>query len=98
MANKFWGKTKGLVRRILSQLKDKTNIIIFIIVLTVVSCEVWVPYLIALITGDEWWFAVGSVCWAFWLAPGTPFLALCIGITVGIRKIYDKIQKKKGKV
>ncbi len=91
---KLLNKAFDLLKRLFRTLKDKTNIIIFACVLVIVSCEVWVPYLIAIITGNNWWWAIGSACWAFWLAPFTPFLPLCFAITFAVRKIYDKIKKK----
>lgn len=94
---KLWLKCKAFIRWILKQLKDKTNILIFIIVFLVLSSEVWIPYLLAIITGNKWWWGIGSACWTFWLAPFTPFLPLCIAITFGVRKIVDKIQDKHNK-
>ena len=94
---KLWKKTRALFKWLFSQLKDKTNIVIFIIVFLVVSCEVWVPYLLAIITGDAFWWGIGSACWAFWLAPFTPFLPLCIALTVAIRKIVNKVRDRRQK-
>lgn len=94
---KLWLKCKAFIRWILKQLKDKTNILIFVIVFLVLSSEVWIPYLLAVITGNKWWWGIGSACWAFWLAPFTPFLPLCIAITFGVRKIVDKIRDKHNK-
>lgn len=94
---KLWLKFKALIGKIVKQLKDRTNILIFIIVFLVLSSEVWVPYLLAIITGNEWWWAIGSVCWAFWLAPFTPFLPLCFVVTFAVRKIVDKIREKHNK-
>ena len=90
-----WNKTKSFFKWLFNQLKDWHNLIIFAIVFLIVSCEVWVPYLIGIITGDAYWFGIGSICWAFWLAPGTPFLTICILLTLGTRKIIDKIRGKK---
>lgn len=94
---RLWLKCKAFIRWILKQLKDKTNILIFIIVFLVLSSEVWIPYLLAIITGNKWWWGIGSACWAFWLAPFTPFLPLCFAITFGVRKIVDKIRDKHNK-
>ena len=94
---KLWLKCKAFIRWILKQLKDKTNILIFVIVFLVLSSEVWIPYLLAIITGNKWWWGIGSACWAFRLAPFTPFLPLCLAITFGIRKIVDKIRDKHNK-
>ena len=85
-----------MIKKILNQLKDWHNILIFGIVAAILSCEVWVPYIIGVVTGDAYWYIIGSVCWAFWLAPFTPFLPLCVLITFAIRKIIDAIRRKKG--
>lgn len=94
-----WLKTKlvAMFKWTWKQLKDRTNLVIYIIVNIVVSSEVWVPYLLALITGNKWWWGIGSACWAFWIGPFTPFTAICIGITVGVRKIYDKLKERRKK-
>jgi hypothetical protein len=94
---KILQKLKAFFKWLIAQLKDRTNIIIFCVTLVVLSSEVWVPYLLALITGNNWWWAVGSACWAFWLAPGTPFTVIALALTFAIRKIYDKIVKCKRK-
>lgn len=94
---KFFRKAFDFLKRLFYSLKDKKNILIFCIVTLVVSCEVWVPYLLAIITGNEWWWGIGSACWAFWLAPFTPFLPLCFGLTFAVRKVVDKIQLKRQK-
>lgn len=94
---KLWLRFEALIGKIIKQLKDRTNILIFIIVFLVLSSEVWVPYLLAIITRNEWWWAIGSVCWAFWLAPFTPFLPLCFVVTFAVRKIVDKIREKNNK-
>ena len=91
---KFFIKVWAAVKKLFAQLKDTTNIIIFIIVFLVVSSEVWLMYLLYFITGDAWFLGIGSACWAFWLAPFTPFIPLCFAITFAIRKIYDKFKKK----
>ena len=95
MLRKLWGRLKAFFVWLFKQLKDKTNIVIFFSVFLVLSYEVWIPYLIAIITGIEWWWAVGSACRAFRLASFTPFVPLCLALTAAVRKIYDKIKNKK---
>lgn len=87
-------------------IRDWRTAIIFAIVFLVVSSEVWVPYLIGVI----FWaneplrismFSIGSACWLFWLGPGTPFLVIVIGITIGVKYLFNliknHIEKKKAK-
>ena len=88
-------KIRNFFAKLFNSLKDKTNIIIFIIVFLVLSSEVWVMYLLYFITNNAWFLWIGSACWAFWLAPFTPFLPLCIAITFGVRKLYNKLTKTK---
>lgn len=89
-------------------IRDWHTLVIFIIVMLVIGSEVWVPYLLAFITrGTEfskWMVGVGSACWIFWLGPFTPFLPLCIVITIGIKtginkwKMKDHSPKMKNKI
>ena len=90
-------KIRNFFAKLFNSLKDKTNIIIFIIVFLVLSSEVWVMYLLYFITNNVWFLGIGSACWAFWLAPFTPFLPLCIAITFGVRKLYNKLTKRSVK-
>lgn len=92
---KLWDKVWRGIKRLLTALKDKTNIIIFIITFIVLSSEVWIMYLLYFITGNLWFLGVGSACWAFWLAPFTPFLPICLALTFCVRKIFDKIKAKR---
>lgn len=94
---KVWERFKKFFVWLFKQLKDKKNIIIFIITVLALSSEVWFSFLMAVLTKNKWWWGIGSACWAFWLAPFTPFIPLCIAITVGVRKILDKITEKKNK-
>lgn len=89
-------------------IRDWHTLVIFIIVMLVIGSEVWVPYLLAFITRgtgfSKWMMGVGSVCWIFWLGPFTPFLPLCIVITIGIKtginkwKLKDHTPKMKNKI
>lgn len=93
-------RIKAFFKWIWQQLKDWRNLVIFGVVCAVVGSEVWVPALIGLISGNTWWYGIAAVCWAFWLAPFTPFIPLCIAITFAVRKVIDKIktrQKSKDK-
>lgn len=84
-------------------IRDWRTFLIFGIVCAVVSCEVWIPYLMAVITWGTTFskimLGVGSSIWGWWLLPGTPFLPLCIGITIGVKAFFNKcvvkIKKKK---
>lgn len=94
---RLWRKFLNLLKALFRQLKDKTNIIIFIIVFLVLSCEVWVPIILGIVTQNAWWYGIAATCWAFWLAPFTPFLPLCVALTFAVRKAYDALKKRARK-
>lgn len=86
-------------------IRDWRTLVIFIIVFLLVSSEVWVPYLIGFICWNNEtlrisMFSVGSAGFLFWnVVPCTPFLTICIGLTIAIKGIFNKIRevKKDGK-
>lgn len=82
---------------LVKNLKDLTTWIIFAIVFLTLSSEVWGFYLLGIITGNEWFYGIASACWLFWLGPFTPFLPLCVGITIGIKEGINRWKKKKKK-
>ena len=91
-------------------IRDWHTAVIFVIVVLVVGSEVWVPYLLGFITRgtdfSKWMLGVGSACWVFRLGPFTPFMPLCIVITIGIKtginkwkngEMKNKLSKRKRK-
>ena len=81
-------------------IRDWRTALIFVIVFLLVSSEVWIPYMIGFIAWNNEplrlsMFGVGSACWLFWAGPGTPFLVICIGITIAIKGLFNKIKEKK---
>ncbi len=80
-------------------IRDWRTAVIFVIVFVVLSSEVWLPYLIGLIFWNNngvriTMFSIGSVCWLFWLGPGTPFIVICISVTIGVKALFNKIKSK----
>lgn len=82
-------------------LRDWRTAIIFVIVFLVLSSEVWLFYLLGIISwGSEfskWCIGIASACWIFWLGPGTPFLPLCIAITAGIKALFNNAKGRGSK-
>lgn len=79
-------------------IRDWRTAIIFSLVFVILSSEVWCPYLIGFICWENeslrhTMFGIGSACWLFWAGPGTPFLVICITITIGIKALFDKFHK-----
>lgn len=76
-------------------LTDKKNIIIFLIVCAIVGSEVWLPFLLGIITRGSSqsiiFFSVASAGLMFWnVVPCTPFILICVILTFLVRGILDK--------
>lgn len=96
---RFWLYIKYLLvfiwKWLFMTLKDWHSWLIFFIVVIIVGSEVWVPLLLGLIFKNKALLAFAGACEAFWLAPLTPFIPLCLFITFWILKIREKIIKKR---
>ena len=98
---RFWGWVWYLIAFpwvwIITNIRDWRTAVIFVTVFVVLSIEVWLPYLLSLIfwsneTARNTLIGVGSACWLFWAGPGTPFLLICIFVTIGVKGIFNKIK------
>lgn len=88
-------------KRVWTNIRDWKTFLIFAIVFIIVSSEVWCPYLIGFISWENetlrnTMFGIGSACRLFWLGPGTPFMVIVIGLTIGIKILFNKIKEKRG--
>lgn len=78
-----------------NELRDWRTLLIYLIVSGIVGSEVWVPVLLGIILNKPTWIAFGSAMEAFWLLPGTPFVAICIVITITIKELF--FRRKHGR-
>lgn len=80
--------------------QDWRTLIIFFISMAIVGCEVWIPALLGLITYgtdfSKWCLGFAATCELWWLSPvGSPFLLICISLTMGIKAVINKIKGRK---
>lgn len=86
------------IMNLLKELKDWRTILIFFIVVAVVGCEVWIPYILFIITNNPIYMAIASGGLIFWnVVPFTPFLPICLAITLAIKKLINKIKQRRNK-
>lgn len=88
-------KLKRFWLNVLKQLKDKTNIKIFIIVLIVMYSPTWLLLPIGCVFKNAAFISTAIAYAVFWAGPCTPFFPIIIGITLFIRKILNKFKKRK---
>lgn len=61
---------------------------IFIIVWLVMASPTWLGYILFFIFKNRWFLGIASTSLFFWnCVPCTPFIPICIAITLGIKKL-----------
>jgi hypothetical protein len=90
----MWQKIKRWLKSVVSQLKDKTNLIIFIIVIIVTYSPTWLMALIGFLISSPYCTAIAIGYALFWAGPWTPYWPMVIAITFFVRKLYDKFRRK----
>lgn len=92
---KILNKTKEFILWVWHECKDWKTLVLLGMVCLVIGVPVWGGFLLGILFHWEWAYAVASVCWAFWMLPGAPFFALCVSITLIIKKFFKSIIKKR---
>lgn len=83
--------------------RDWRIVAIFSVWCAVLSSEVWVSYLMALMTlgtsASAWWLGIANACWAWWLIPDplSQFMFYVIFLTIGTKAVLDRIAGKRKK-
>ena len=72
--------------------KDWKTVVIFAIVVVIMYSPVWGGYLCHALFHWKWCSVMATAYLAFWAGPFTPFFPMGIAITLGIRRIIDKIK------
>ena len=80
-----------------NECKDWHTLVLFIIVVIVMYTPVWGGYLLYFLFKSKWAMGVASTYLVFWAGPFTPYFPLCIAITLGIKKLFDKFKSKRDK-
>ena len=77
--------------------KDWRTFVLLVIVCFVIGFPVWGGYLIGMLTGWEWAYWMASALLAFWWLPGAPYFAVCVAVTLAIKRFFEKRQEKHAK-
>ena len=75
--------------------KDVKTLIILLIVILIVYSPVWGGYLLYFIFKLNIFLVVATACAAFWAGPFTPFFPLCIAVTLAIKKLLKRKDRKE---
>ena len=91
-----WLKSKWLWIR--QNLLTKEMFIFTLIGESIFWIPVWVPAVIAIITGNNWWFTVSGGVIAFWSGPFTPAVLLQLGLIFLLKILFggkETLSEKK---
>ena len=88
------GKAIRFLTRIKAECGNRETVILFALVVAVMYCPVWGGYLLYAIFRWKWCFAMASAYLAFWAGPFTPFFPLCIAITLFLKRVMRKRNRK----
>ena len=88
-------KVKDFISWIWSECRDWRTLILLGVVCLAVGFPVWGGYLLYFITHWEWALILSTALLAFWWLPGAPYFAVCIAITLGIKRFRQKRRQKK---
>lgn len=87
-------KIEHFFKDIWRECKDKKTLCIFLIVVVVMYSPVWLCGLLYFIFKYKTFLVIATAYLAFWAGPATPFFPLCIAITLGIKKMLERREKK----
>lgn len=87
---------KKIWKWFVESIKDKTTRRIFIVVWLTLSSPIWMCYIIGFICKSAILIGFATGLFAFWSLPFTPFLEICLVLTLVIKKILNKRRDKSG--
>ncbi|MBR3686816.1 MAG: hypothetical protein IKL66_04975 [Clostridia bacterium] len=94
-----WAKNKivNFIKWLWRECKDWRTFVLLVIVCIVVGAPVWISGLLGILFNWTWAWAVFAALLAFWWMPGVPYFALCVAITLAIKRFFEKKTAKKAK-
>ncbi len=88
---------KNFFRWVWKECRDWRTFVLLVVVCIVLGSPVWVGYLLTLLFGWKWSFIMASAVFAFWWIPGMPYFAICVSVTLALKKIGEAISGKRRK-
>ena len=94
-----WAKNKivNFIKWLWRECKDWRTFVLLVIVCIVVGAPVWISGLLGILFNWAWAWAVFAALLAFWWLPGVPYFALCVSVTLAIKRFFEKKAAKKAK-
>lgn len=92
-----WAKNKiiNFIKWLWRECKDWRTFVLLVIVCIVVGAPVWISGLLGILFDWAWAWAVCAALLAFWWLPGVPYFALCVAVTLAIKRFFEKRVEKR---
>lgn len=90
MMKKIKDKLINFCKWVWSECKDWHTLVLFLVVVFLMYAPVWGGYLLHILFKIKWGSVVATTYLAFWAGPFTPYFPLCIAITLGIKRLFEK--------
>ena len=90
----IWQKSINFCKWVWRECRNWQTLLLLLFVCIFVGAPVWVCGLLGLIFNWAWAWAVFAALLAFWWLPGTPYFAVCVAITLGIKRFFQKYKRK----
>ncbi len=95
-----WAKKKiiDFVKWLWQECKDWRTFVLLVIVCVVIGSPVWICGLLGIIFdwAWAWWVFFGLL--AFWWLPGMPYFAVCLAVTLTLKRFWEKRKEKLKKL
>ena len=93
--NWVWKKAINFFKWVWRECRNWQTIVLLAFVCVVVGAPVWVCGLLGFLFNWAWAWTVFFALLAFWWLPGMPYFAVCVSITLVIKRIFGKYKRKK---
>lgn len=95
LINKLINKAKEFLKWVWHECKDWRTLVLLGVVCLVLGFPVWGGYLLGFLFDWAWAFWLATIAWGFWMLPGAPYFALCVSITLVIKRLFERRTEKK---
>ena len=89
-------KVRGFFLWIWGECRDWRTVLLLLAVAAFVYSPVWVGYLLHLLFDWHWALVMATAVLVFWVGPFTPFIPICVALTLAIKKWHELRKQKKG--
>lgn len=93
--NWLWHKAINFFKWVWRECRNWQTVLLLVFVCIVVGAPVWISGLLGLLFNWAWAWVVFWGLLAFWWLPGMPYFAVCVSITLVIKRIFGKRQQKQ---